>query len=387
MLHVGRRSSQLEVLDFHLPSQWDFLELSPTYVGSPNFLEELPSLREIHLPMRHIPPEMIRTLSQMKNLHLLNTCPAGLERDSSMCCKPETDIYPDEVEFPSLSSLFLHMPFAPLQKCATSLLFAPQLSSLYIEIPDSVNPASKQFQLILKLVSEACMNLISLILRKSQPETPLLYPRERILFEAIRPALYLEHLRVFELYDSSPLCISDDEMAELASQWPEIEILRLCPEALQDSTVDLPALPSLASLFPLARHCPKLRHLGLQVDATVRVSRLEGDLSTGIMFSEELKELDLTWSKINSPAEVAAFLLEIIPSHVVFSYRPGIRSLQSHTHWMDRPRNDPANKEHLRMWTEAENILNALRPHRVMVDRMKRELIKLNEQLKWLEGI
>ncbi|OBZ72752.1 hypothetical protein A0H81_06680 [Grifola frondosa] len=110
-----------------------------------------------------------------------------------------------------------------------------------------------------------------------------------------------------------PLVISYDEIEELASRWPSLEVLMLnCDPmpALEEPPIDLRAL------IPFARHCPNLRQLGLY---------LSGSAANLDEYSKELTEkgplvpfrhldiLSVGLSTISEPGPVALFLSQLCP--------------------------------------------------------------------------
>jgi hypothetical protein len=124
-------------------------------------------------------------------------------------------------------------------------------------------------------------------------------------FKALQPLLQLHHLE--EFHASSPLVLSVDDIAAMATAWPNIQCLRL------DVTIHPPAneLPTSTfhSLVPVARFCPKLR--------TLRMMFSDTDLPSTADFpclSHPLQEIHLVVQSVRDYVKLAALLDRIFPS-------------------------------------------------------------------------
>jgi len=115
------------------------------------------------------------------------------------------------------------------------------------------------------------------------------------------------NLTAFEIMHKYPVNITLEEVEELASRWPSLEMLSLNEEPLvmHDFTLDLRAL------IPFARHCPKLRRLGLFMDGTT--AKLEPHQTRELKPLAALSVLSVGTSKVHDPGTVAAFLSYICP--------------------------------------------------------------------------
>ena len=138
-------------------------------------------------------------------------------------------------------------------------------------------------------------------------------PHSAATIRDLRPLFNFAHLRVLSLEGLSSFTFDDDDIAELASAWPDIEELAL------STCADHPiaSLPTFQSLIHLVRACPKLRALSLVVDTTnlLAPSRyLSTAGQTLEVRSHVLADLCLGNSPISSPVAVAYVLHRLYPA-------------------------------------------------------------------------
>ncbi|OAX39621.1 hypothetical protein K503DRAFT_799518 [Rhizopogon vinicolor AM-OR11-026] len=129
---------------------------------------------------------------------------------------------------------------------------------------------------------------------------------KQITLDTLIPVLSFPNLITFGLVHEYPANITLEGIEELASRWSSIKDLYLNPEPLvmHDFTLDLRAL------VPFARHYPKLRHIGLFMDATAAETHLTQELNP----FAALKGLLVGMSLAQDPDTVAAFLSCLCPA-------------------------------------------------------------------------
>lgn len=127
-----------------------------------------------------------------------------------------------------------------------------------------------------------------------------------------RPFLRCENLRYFHLSHPCGVSVTVSEIGELLDAWPGIKMLSLeyAPYCV-DSVGSIhsikwtpPTLP-LNVLDTIARKRPKIRQLGLVLDATAPIKHAPTSLEPQF---ECLDELKVSLSSVGHPAEVASFL-------------------------------------------------------------------------------
>jgi hypothetical protein len=144
----------------------------------------------------------------------------------------------------------------------------------------------------------------------------------RDLTKGLRPLFQCEQMEELLMtsahaYDNLSFSLTDMDILDMAQAWPNIESLHLILD--ENADIELPEWPpslTLCAVFILARLCPKLRHLGLTVNADsfpmhLDISRL-GDFP--------LKMLDLGDSWINDPEGVAEWLGNVCPAGGITSW-------------------------------------------------------------------
>ncbi|KAF9445526.1 hypothetical protein P691DRAFT_805543 [Macrolepiota fuliginosa MF-IS2] len=133
--------------------------------------------------------------------------------------------------------------------------------------------------------------------------------RDVTFLAAFRPLLNFHVLENVDIYGVFPLKLTDEDVAEIASSWPNIRTLRL-PFHLPGCS-----LPSLLVLLAFAK-CTKLRHLSLIIDASDKVARqvLRKDTAKARTRNYSLKILSVGWSPISHKEFIASFLSDVFPN-------------------------------------------------------------------------
>jgi len=141
------------------------------------------------------------------------------------------------------------------------------ITTLYIDSPEIDSPDDLKY--LLSALADNCQLLKNLTLissRDPMAETSDVELTESfaITLDTIKPAFRLPVLTLMELLHQYPVSLSLGDLETLAKQWPSIETL-----ILSNEPVHLIASPlTFDALLPFARHCPRLTHLGLFIDAT-----------------------------------------------------------------------------------------------------------------------
>ncbi|KAI0795977.1 hypothetical protein C8Q75DRAFT_744681 [Abortiporus biennis] len=142
------------------------------------------------------------------------------------------------------------------------------------------------------------------------PETPITYPPPPMTGRSRVPVflslLQCHNLTIFEFRWDYQLNITDEDLAEIASAWPSLEIFILNCEPIPEIATR-PTL-SLGALIPFARHCPHLRKLGLFIDGdSIPDSSIVGSIEP----FKSLKTLCVGTSPISYVEPVALFLSQL----------------------------------------------------------------------------
>jgi hypothetical protein len=210
-------------------------------------------------------------------------------------------------------------PFAQLETLQISgdLSFLPYISSTRlksINIQSFIGELSQWRKCMETLTTTACyansLRSISVCLTFPATEPPPIG-----IMYLMEPFLRLGELEEMDLrlYDVAECqSLSDEDIAQLASAWPNLKTLRISP--LPDPG---PAPHStFASLYTMALHCSQLTHLSLTLDLTHLPPRHEIPV-----LSHRLRELDLWKSTTSHPLDVVHLLDRIFPSLcAVFSW-------------------------------------------------------------------
>ncbi|KAJ7147785.1 hypothetical protein C8R43DRAFT_1195012 [Mycena crocata] len=131
------------------------------------------------------------------------------------------------------------------------------------------------------------------------------------------PLLAFASLRDVTLQWPLAICLDDEFMIALSMAWPRIQDLKL------------------------PRHCPELARLTMDIDATVRVESAQHDTEGDRVVQTALTFLNVRYSRIDSPLEVATFLSGVFPSvTTLFAEQP-----------------DPNGDARFDMWMEVEKLI------------------------------
>ncbi|KAJ7015791.1 hypothetical protein C8F04DRAFT_1365528 [Mycena alexandri] len=119
----------------------------------------------------------------------------------------------------------------------------------------------------------------------------------------IRPLLAFHNLTEVTLSSSGGFCLDDEFVDAMALAWSDMEYLSIRGGVSN---------PTIMALHSLSRHCPRLQHLCLTVDA----SSVEMDHPAGTprVVQTALTMWNVQGSPINSSVDVAALLSSIFPS-------------------------------------------------------------------------
>ncbi|THU76566.1 hypothetical protein K435DRAFT_846558, partial [Dendrothele bispora CBS 962.96] len=170
---------------------------------------------------------------------------------------------------------------------------------------------------LLSAVVQTCPKLSSLCLDIEEYVLPDDEP-SRIQMKHLKPLLACSTLTEFSLEHPYALALDNNDIEEITSHLKALEVLSLNPNVKE--TVPITAL-TLETLLSFARHCPRIRKIGLFLQADVTVSTSEAILAKFPSTSlQNLDRLDVGKSHITNPMAVASFLSEILPLGVELKY-------------------------------------------------------------------
>jgi hypothetical protein len=231
----------------------------------------------------------------------------------------------EEGAFPSLWDLGLALNYQGFTKFINSPFAPTNLRMLYIdsqlfEVPEDVKS-------LLISLSENCQLLESLALlsRVDVPNGIMDFDpadEQCITFDTLKSLLNCPNLTSFELVHGCPVMMTQDEIEELAEKWPSLETLMLNNEPAFINNASL----TLEALLPFAKHCPRLRHLGLFINASTVGQIYNGTPTSSVSPSKRarvprdpprfksLKRLSMGVSPISDVNGVTLYLSSICPT-------------------------------------------------------------------------
>ncbi|KAF9451450.1 hypothetical protein P691DRAFT_773118 [Macrolepiota fuliginosa MF-IS2] len=212
--------------------------------------------------------------------------------------------------FPALQSLEIttRMPVAIVTNLL-ALLRNAELIRLTVSV-DSITDTVDDLAKLFLVLAEHCDHgsLKKIIFGHSNPR--VIFP-----FLVLQPLLQFSALQYIDI-ELSPaaigLTVSENQMLQMVSAWPDIRVLRITPDAGRN----LNSPTTLLALLPIIK-CTKLRHLGLSLDATDAAARrvLRDPGRPKGQRNYTLRTLDVgIGSPISHKEFVAKFLSESFPN-------------------------------------------------------------------------
>lgn len=269
-------------------------------------LRGLPELKKVIFPEFYLTSTLFSELSRKKRI-----CAIKFEREAKQGLGDEKDVDSfapvlQEGAFPALRELDITARLGDFVRMMNADYAPVNITSLCISTYVEQKP--RELHSFLVTLSVHCRLLSTLrikLLHVSGSLKPKLTSARQIAFDTLRPLFLFQKLTTFEVMHKYPINIALEEVEELARRWPSLENLYLNKEPLvmSDCTLDLRAL------VPFARHCPKLRCLGLFMDATAAKIHTTRELKP---FSA-LEVLSVGTSQARDAGTVAAFLSFMCP--------------------------------------------------------------------------
>ncbi|KAI0708775.1 hypothetical protein C8T65DRAFT_830002 [Cerioporus squamosus] len=269
----------------------------------------LPKLEDITLPKYTLTTKVIEALSRRENLGVVQFEFLEHQGGGDVADVQEWKPVLQEGAFPVLYDFNVNVQLPAILRFMNAPFFPSTLRQLYVHLIQLVSP-----QLVHEFfvaVAEKCPHLTELVLDYSGDPTPYVFRRavpkdELLTWETINPLNW-----------ETPLAISQADIEELASSWPQLEVLNLNGGPMPTTE---PSSLTLHALIPFAKHCPNIRDLGLYIDASAnpatplpdaeQLARLLG--LTARPFSR-LQRLCFGTSSIDGPETIALFLSQLCP--------------------------------------------------------------------------
>lgn len=181
------------------------------------------------------------------------------------------------------------------------------------------------------------IRLLSLGLRKHE------IPSQAVDFEVLELLGTFKKLHTLDLNLINTVSLSDDNLAQLVQAWPDLETFHLNQRSGWNYSPTFHT-PTLRGLLLLVVRCPKLRNIGLCVDA-MNIPSLPDDKS---LTHNNVTRLSLANSPIQYPVErVAQFLHELFPS------------LTDLPAWI--PFNGPPPYDYRNLWREVGTLIREIK--------------------------
>ena len=273
-----------------------------------SLIEQLPKLRKITFPRFYLTTKVAEALSRLSHLEVIE-----FQYSSVQGCGDPIDVVPfapdlTEGAFPSLWDHSMTTTFDDAARFIDTKFSPTNLTMLYIDSDFIESPSS--IHNFFSLVAENCQLLKTLALVSLRDASSIPDPDqtadEDITLDVLKPLLKIPGLAMMELVHQYPLALTQIDIELLASSWPSLETLILNNEPVFLARSNL----TLKALLPFAKHCPKLMHIGLFLDAS---SVDESFNQLNLIRFQSLKRLSMGVSIIVDPESVALSLSRIVP--------------------------------------------------------------------------
>ncbi|KAJ8519089.1 hypothetical protein ONZ45_g3925 [Pleurotus djamor] len=346
--NIKRLSPRLRIIDVasNISSQYIENEIMDL-IGSLRLLET------VVLPPQCSTPRLFSLLAALPSLSHLSLAGRGDVQETTTHHYIFPNLSPGS--FNHLISLELNLPLVKTSAILASLTTLRSLTNLSLFSPDRENPGS--IQDVLKAASRSFPRLESISVCPLVGGPPELGPFLRHLdFPSLRPLVVLSNLINLTLYHQTSFLLTLDNLTELTLSLPRLETCHLNHGPYQFRSAH--ALPCNA-MFPFAQNCPKLRELGLYINALSPPSLSIDDPSF-----PQLKTLHLGNSPISEATKPALFLSQILPPYCEIT----IGVLWKNVDWA---RDDPqgiCGRIHA-LWREVKALLPSFIQLRVDIER------------------
>ncbi|KDR71523.1 hypothetical protein GALMADRAFT_281781 [Galerina marginata CBS 339.88] len=277
-----------------------------------NLLMLLSKLQRITLPRYYFTTCIAETLSGLEHLGIIEFQYVPEQGCGSVFDVSTFNPSLSEGSFPALWDHSMAVTFDDASRFF-NLSFTPtNITMLYIDSYEIETPTA--LHNLLSVIAENCqlLKFLALLsLRDASLTTLAENPYDTglmVTMDHLKPVLKLANLTALEFTQQYPLVLNPADIELLASSWPAIETLSLNSEPVHLSQSNL----TLDALTPFARHCRKLHHLGLFIDAT---SIPQPPIASIVPF-QSLKRLSMGVSIIEGPDAVALYLSKIVPLNV-----------------------------------------------------------------------
>lgn len=265
-------------------------------------LSALPRLKNIVLGQYQLTSKVAECLSILPDLSVINVegeYPRGMSEDIY-------DFSPSlhEGAFPALTTLIFDAQFHDAQSFLTTLATSAKLEILWVNSPEFETELG--FKNLIACIVQECPNVDGLSLASfvdpQRPETS--GNGERINMHTLKPLFHKKHLTSLTVVHQYPLDLNSVDLEKISLTWPSLHTLRLNAAPGHFMTSDL----TLEALVPFARNCPKLRLLGLFMNAKLGLL----SMSESARF-QCLEALDVGLSLIDDDLWVTQILRQVFP--------------------------------------------------------------------------
>ncbi|KAH9834023.1 uncharacterized protein C8Q71DRAFT_770636 [Rhodofomes roseus] len=228
--------------------------------------------------------------------------------------------------FDALKKLVLIMPMTAASAILSRCRF-PQLGQIVLRTrsASNVEPLHSVLQLICQCCNHAVLHDIHIDIGKSaNPDEHVIYT---LTAASLRPLCHFHHLRTFKLVTAQVFIVLDDEaVKEMSMSWPLLECLQLMTAVEDPWATPTQTATTLDGLAHLARYCPSLQELAIDVDtagATVSARVKPG----GGFCNYALRRITIPrFPMLSDCAEIGAFLHAIFPNLRQIAVPPGFEN-------------------------------------------------------------
>ncbi|EMD35041.1 hypothetical protein CERSUDRAFT_116547 [Gelatoporia subvermispora B] len=272
----------------------------------PFILEDLRALRDVNLDLpddRLAAGASFAWLRSLPNLTCLTLRDDGLPVDLNLASKTISSS-----KFTSLKNLSIEICNLSPTYAMLQVFSGVPLKTLNIRVADCEERPilGSDVQELLETVARCCPHTS---LRSFSIDLDVLaesYEQIRLRSSHIQSLLVFKNVTEVTLETGFCLEIGDDQFKDIIMAWPQLS--RLSIHVPRTWSREFRPMLTQASLEMLAVHCPLLRHLVINFDATQMSQPTQG-----YGMGRLLEFLNVEWSPIERPEDAAAFLSAVFP--------------------------------------------------------------------------
>ncbi|KAH9834014.1 uncharacterized protein C8Q71DRAFT_859688 [Rhodofomes roseus] len=266
-------------------------------------------------PLTHDVLVDLSTLPKLADLEVDLTLTSDIEDEIIVPGRVAVSFSSPNLTFRRLVSLDLNMPVDVANTVISPYRF-PQLEDISLKAHRATNAVTLEetFELIREHCNHNGLEAIRIDGGEYAQDYEIGVHGQAITAASLTSLCVFRHLRVLDICIEAHIVLNDNAVKEMAMSWPQLEVLSLVSMAKYPWATPSPPGTTLVGLAHLARYCPSLRRLTMDVD-THRLDTVPDPVKLGDGFRNRvLERIEIPeYPALGSCAKIGAFLHAIFP--------------------------------------------------------------------------